>query len=220
MQGRLGMSNGPVLDHWQATTDVAGAVAIYPDGCRDVIWTHVPGQRPGWIYTDQIDRSVRMAQSAARQSYLGWRMKSGVALSDPGLLARLPDDPARGLERLMEALTLPEDLADLLGALADPDLGRVDLVVAETRFARRTAERLIRKATGHGPAFWIRLARVRRAAAALREGVAPADAAADQGYADQAHLTREFRSWFGLTPGAVRAGRADLGALLLKGYAV
>lgn len=214
------MNEGPILDHWQAVTAVAGGVDIYPDGCRDVIWTHVPGGRPVWIYTDLIDRSVRSVQSAVGQTYRGWRMHPGVALSDPAALATLPDDPERGLERVMETLSAPDDLTDLLTALADPDLGRVDLAVAQARFARRTAERLVRKATGHGPAFWIRLARVRRAAACLRDGLAPADVAADQGYADQAHMTREFRSWFAMTPGAVRAGRADLGALLLKGYAV
>jgi len=214
------MMSGLVLEQWRAETTHAAAVDIYPDGCRDVIWTHVPGKRPGWIYTERIDRSVRRVESLVGQRYLGWRMRPGVALADRTLLADLPDDPEGGLERLMAAMAAPGDLTDLLAALADPDLGRVDLALAEARFARRTAERLIRRTTGHGPGFWIRLARVRRAAADLTAGLAPAEAAADQGFADQAHMTREFRSWFGLTPGAVRAGRADLGALLLRGYAV
>ena len=195
-------------------------MTIYPDGCRDVIWTEVPGERPRWIYTDVIDPSARRVESRVGQSYRGWRMRPGVALSDPMLLDHLPDDPDRGLERLTEAMAVPDDLADLLAHLADPDLGRVDLALAEARFSRRTAERLVRSATGHAPGFWIRLARVRRAALGLMTGGPLAAAAAGCGFSDQAHMTREFRAWYHLTPGQVRSGRADLTALLVPGYAV
>lgn len=209
-----------IVEHWSAETPVTTLVPVYPDGCRDIIWTHAPGARPRWIYTQSIDRSARLVSSTAGQTYRGWRMKPGVALTDPGLLDDLPEDPAEGMEMLMSSLIAPGDLADLLAALADPGLGRVDLALAKAPFARRTAERLVRRTTGHGPAFWIRLARVRRAAASLCDGLAPAEVAADQGYCDQAHMTREFRSWFGLTPGAVCAPGADLSGLLLPGYAV
>ena len=39
----------------------------------------------------------------------------------------------------------------------------------------------------------------------LSEGVSPALAAAEAGFADQAHLTRWFRRYYGVTPGAYRA---------------
>ena len=39
----------------------------------------------------------------------------------------------------------------------------------------------------------------------LSAGAAPAQVAADAGFADQAHLTRWFRRYYGITPGAYRA---------------
>jgi len=41
--------------------------------------------------------------------------------------------------------------------------------------------------------------------ARLCAGVTPAQAAAEAGFADQAHLTRWFRRYYGVTPGAYRA---------------
>jgi AraC-like DNA-binding protein len=43
----------------------------------------------------------------------------------------------------------------------------------------------------------------------LSEGVSPAWAAAEAGFADQAHLTRWFRRYYGVTPGAYRAAVRD-----------
>jgi AraC family chemosensory pili system transcriptional regulator ChpD len=43
--------------------------------------------------------------------------------------------------------------------------------------------------------------RTRRALALLRAGVAVGDAAHALGFADQSHLTRHFRSAYGISPG-------------------
>jgi AraC-like DNA-binding protein len=45
---------------------------------------------------------------------------------------------------------------------------------------------------------------VRVARRLLSRGVSPVVAAAEAGFADQAHLTRWFRRYYGVTPGAYR----------------
>jgi AraC-like DNA-binding protein len=57
--------------------------------------------------------------------------------------------------------------------------------------------------------------RVRQARRLLDRGVPPAQAAAEAGFADQAHLTRHFKRTMGVPPGAyqrARAGGAHPGA--------
>jgi AraC-like DNA-binding protein len=55
------------------------------------------------------------------------------------------------------------------------------------------------------PSDYQRQLRVRAARRLLGHGVSPARAAAETGFADQAHLTRWFRRYCGVTPGAYRA---------------
>lgn len=73
------------------------------------------------------------------------------------------------------------------------------------------------RATGRAPSFWLRLARVRHTARAVLRGDALADAAAGSGFAD-AHMTREFRRWFGVTPGAVPRNPDVIAGLVVPGY--
>ncbi len=60
------------------------------------------------------------------------------------------------------------------------------------------------KAYGLPPHAWQVQERVRRAQALLRSGVAPAEVAAEVGFADQSHLTRHFKRLLGYTPGRYR----------------
>ncbi len=61
------------------------------------------------------------------------------------------------------------------------------------------------------PSDYQRQLRVRAARRLLGQGVLPARAAAETGFADQAHLTRWFRRYYGVTPGAYRAATHDDG---------
>jgi AraC-like DNA-binding protein len=67
--------------------------------------------------------------------------------------------------------------------------------------------RYVRDATGFAPDRLRRLARFERFAEALRARPAEplAELAAAYGYADQAHLTHEVRTFSGMTPGELRA---------------
>jgi AraC-like DNA-binding protein len=55
---------------------------------------------------------------------------------------------------------------------------------------------------GLAPSAYQRQLRLRAARRLLGLGVPPAEAAAQAGFADQAHLTRWFRRVYGVTPGA------------------
>ncbi len=63
-----------------------------------------------------------------------------------------------------------------------------------------------RRHVGLSPTAWRGLARVRRACALLAAGEAPAAAAAEAGFFDQSHMSRQFLRFLGMTPGEYRAG--------------
>ena len=87
-----------------------------------------------------------------------------------------------------------------------PDLLRVDELCARFDISERTLQRLLHKRIGLGPKWLIRRRRLQEAADRLRDADAElAGIAADLGYADQAHLTRDFRKATGLTPGEFAA---------------
>jgi AraC-like DNA-binding protein len=87
------------------------------------------------------------------------------------------------------------------GAAADLTAG--DLAAA-AGCSRYTAYRAFHQAYGLAPSDYQRQLRVRAARRLLSRGVPPAVAAAEAGFADQAHLTRWFRRYYGITPGTYR----------------
>jgi AraC-like DNA-binding protein len=83
------------------------------------------------------------------------------------------------------------------------DLTASDLAEA-AGCSRYAAYRAFSQAYGLAPSEYQRQLRVRAARRLLSRGAAPATAAAQAGFADQAHLTRWFRRYYGITPGAYR----------------
>ncbi|SDG26389.1 helix-turn-helix domain-containing protein [Pseudonocardia oroxyli] len=68
-------------------------------------------------------------------------------------------------------------------------------------FARR-----FRQATGHNPHEFVMLKRIEKAQSLLRRTQAPLrEIAADCGFTDQSHMTKQFRRRIGVTPGRFRA---------------
>jgi AraC-like DNA-binding protein len=123
---------------------------------------------------------------------------------------------ARAVEAFAEWLTKalpPPDadalLANALAELADGDPSVLQVQQAADRLgvSTRTLQRLARRHVGLSPAAMIRRRRLQEAAERLRsDPVADlATVAADLGYADQAHLCRDFRTMLGFTPSAYRA---------------
>ena len=86
---------------------------------------------------------------------------------------------------------------------AATDLTADDLAAA-AGCSRYAAYRAFQRAYGLAPSDYQRQLRVRAARRLLSAGTPPAAAAAEAGFADQAHLTRWFRRYYGITPGAYR----------------
>ena len=94
-------------------------------------------------------------------------------------------------------------IRDLIHDSRAADLAANDLAEA-AGCSRYAAYRAFSQAYGLAPSEYQRQLRVRAARGLLSRGVLPAAAAAEAGFADQAHLTRWFRRYYGITPGAYR----------------
>ncbi|MFH8407920.1 AraC family ligand binding domain-containing protein [Streptomyces sp. NPDC018019] len=109
-----------------------------------------------------------------------------VAAGEPGG-GRHGPDLARQL--LHDRWTEPVTVAELSAAAGMP---RASLIAA------------FRHAYGLPPHAYLLRLRANRARRLLLAGQRPADVAAATGFADQAHLTRVCKRYFGVTPGAIR----------------
>lgn len=86
------------------------------------------------------------------------------------------------------------------------DITRVDQLCEAVDLGERALQRLTRRRLGLSPKWVIQRRRLHEAAERLREGsVDLAGLAAELGYADQPHLTRDFRTVTGMTPGEFAA---------------
>jgi AraC-like DNA-binding protein len=80
----------------------------------------------------------------------------------------------------------------------------LDAAAAATGLSKYALLRRFRKALGTTPHAYLVMVRVSRAQALLSAGATPAEAAADAGFSDQAHLGLWFRRTLGVTPAAYR----------------
>jgi AraC-like DNA-binding protein len=113
------------------------------------------------------------------------------AAVDEFLCARAPEpDP------MMEAVAAMVD-----DITAEPALTTVDDLARRTGLHTRRLQRLFAEYVGVGPKWVIRRCRLQEAAERAERGpVDWAELAAELGYADQAHFTRDFTATVGLSP--------------------
>ena len=122
--------------------------------------------------------------------------------------------PGSSLAALVEGA--PEEMCARLGARLNdakpPGIGEallrqvtVAAVADHAGVSPRTLQRLFARDFGMPPRTYLRLLRLRGALAGVQAHSTLAEAAAFEGYADQAHMAREFRSLTGLSPGAAKA---------------
>ena len=115
--------------------------------------------------------------------------------------------PGPGRVSAAETLRIARRVRDLLDASYAAPVSGADLAAAAGS-SRYAAYRAFRSLTGMAPGEYQRQLRLRAARRALAGGTPPGQAAADAGFADQAHLTRWFRRCYGITPAAyTRAAR-------------
>ena len=219
---------------WTSVVPSGGRTLVLPDGCTDLIWqagagAHVAGPdtgpAPAVLPSGTVLVGVRFGPGGGGPALgvpLSELRDRRVDLTDllPGLAGRLPGDlsPGAALGRLIELTASlvsegpPDALvshgARLLAASRErtDELAR-DLGVSERQFRRRCLD-----AVGYGPKTLHRVLRFRRFVSSIDAAEGAVDlarVAAEAGYADQAHLTRESVRLAGLPPAAlIRARRA------------
>ncbi|MGN8024986.1 helix-turn-helix domain-containing protein [Microbacterium sp. 22242] len=99
-------------------------------------------------------------------------------------------------------------MAELL--MSDPSVRTPEQAATRLAVSVRTLQRMAHRHVGLSPAAMIRRRRLQEAAERIRSDPETdlATVAADLGYADQAHLSNEFRAVLGFTPSAYRRGAA------------
>ena len=114
---------------------------------------------------------------------------------------------------LLERRAAPDERYDELlriiaGMLADRELVTVQAVTARFGIGARTLQRLFRRYVGVGPKWVLQRFRLHDAQLLLESGDAPdlATLAADLGWSDQAHFSRDFQSTVGTPPGRYASG--------------
>jgi AraC-like DNA-binding protein len=124
------------------------------------------------------------------------------------------DDMAAAAVRLLRGFGAAPDpvavqVAEIAGRIAaDPGLRRVAALAGELGLPERRLQRLFTEYVGVSPKWVMRRARLHEAARRADEGEAVdwATLALDLGYADQAHLTRDFTATLGVSPARYATG--------------
>lgn len=131
--------------------------------------------------------------------------------------AGLIEDAVRAQIKLDEEGALVNAIVDAVEG--DPELLRVDQLAALFAVTERSLQRMKARRLGLTPRWLVQRRRLHEAADRLRRGETDlAGLAAFLGYADQAHLSRDFKAVTGETPATFRATatRADPATLGLS----
>ena len=209
---------------------------VLPDACTDLIWEQGrgafvagpdTGPAPAVMKAGTVLVGVRFRPPAGgpvlgvplselrdlRVDLADLRLRDARRL--PGTLD--PDTAAARLLELASALVTDADpdpaAARAAALLADPR-ARAEDVAADVGLSMRQLRRRCHAVVGYGPKTLQRVLRFRRFVSRIdagpragRDGPDLAALAAQAGYADQAHLTRECRALAGLTPAALARQR-------------
>ncbi len=219
---------GLVAAIWTAQVPADGAewVALeaVPDGCVELIRRHSGqsfwrAEQPPLFAAGIASEPPRLRLGAGSRFTgikfwpWGWHALGGatcagfmddwVAIDDPALAALIGDDAEEVPARLVSAFSgcpVPRlGIATLRG-------GSVADTAEHAGLSLRQLQRHFAEEIGLPPRAYLRLLRLQGAMAEIRASSDPlADTAAHQGYADQAHMARDFRQLAGLPPSAARA---------------
>lgn len=137
--------------------------------------------------------------ACALQQQTTWRemmltlLQRHAAVAAPPAPGREHHAVTRAKELLQSRLSEPPSLEELAAAV---NLSPFHFV------------RVFRRATGMPPHTWLVQQRIAQARALLRDGCLPLEVATRLGFADQSHLSRQFKQVYGVAPSAYRAARA------------
>ena len=209
---------------------------VLPDGCSDLIWQQgagafVAGPDTGPVHFATPPGAVLVGvrfRPAAGGGALGMPlseirdMRVGLAEVLPAAARMLPAslDPAIAAQRAREVAGLllsratPDCAVGRATTLLRDPAARVEQVAEDVDLSMRQLRRRFHDAVGYGPKTLHRVLRFQRFVRALDAGGGACDlaaSAADAGYADQPHLTRECVALSGMTPAALARIRGGSG---------
>ena len=183
-----GVDRGLFVRRLEGEGQVLG-VKFRPGGFRP-FW-----ERPVQELSDRVVPAERVFGAAVEETN-----RRILALAEPAAMAALAD--ALLLARLPEPDPQAAEVAAMVEtAGSDHDLVRVEQLADRCGVSVRTLQRLFAEYVGASPKWVLRRARLHEAA--QRAGAGSVDwsaLAADLGYADQSHLTRDFTAVVGLPP--------------------
>ncbi|CAI8843056.1 AraC family transcriptional regulator [Pseudomonas sp. IT-196MI5] len=150
----------------------------------------------------QLHRLLESPATALQQQTV-WRE---LVLSLLQRHAAVPDAGKPGKEH--RAVSLAKEL--LQAQLAAPP--SLEALAAAVNLSPFHFARVFRRATGMPPHTWLMQQRIARARAMLQSGCLPLEVAMQLGFADQSHLSRQFKQVYGVGPGAYRSAKRGLEA--------
>ena len=142
----------------------------------------------------QLHRLLDSAASALQQQ-TAWRETLLLLFQRHAAIA---DAPSAGFEP--QAIKRAKEL--LAAQLAEPP--SLEQLAAAVNLSPFHFARVFRRATGLPPHAWLKQRRLEQARTLLKTGCAPIGVAMQLGFADQSHLTRQFKQAYGVGPGEYR----------------
>ena len=145
--------------------------------------------------TPSLDRRLHETMSAVAAAHTA---EDRVEAANAAIAERLAERPVGPVGRLANAVY--DELVAGVRSRVGPDLAE------QLGVSQRTIQRALKETLGHGPKFLSRRIRLQELARLLvtEPDLDLATLAFELGYADQAHLTNDFRSVTGMSPGAYR----------------
>jgi len=184
-----------------AGPDTAANVIGLPEGTRTVGVRFRPGRAPGFLgaRADELtNQSVGLDALWGPEAAV---IAEALAMA-PSIEGKQAILEAALLERLADARRVDNDVDAAVEVIAAaPSRTRIGALSRDLNISERQLRRRFEQAIGYGPKTFGRVLRFRAFLALVEEqGYSLAAAAAEAGYADQAHLTRECNDLAGLAP--------------------
>ncbi len=176
-----------------AKASVGGFGALYAGRVADLCDLEVPMRQVLAVDDERLgERMASAPDGAERSALLVGELEPLLAQADP------------------ERLRLAREVARIAEVAADqPEMVRVGDLAAYAGMSVRTLQRLFLEYAGVSPSWMLRRLRLIEAAERVARGqdVRWADVAAELGYSDQAHLSRDFTAAVGQAPSAYAAAQ-------------
>ncbi len=198
-----------IIDIWQSSPKELRESYVIPDGYQDVIIVRKPGIAP-YIYLSPLYCNTIKVSLTADTSMMGFRLQPGSNFSRLSMTCLEQSiDSKEIVTDIIESSTFTDiHVAEALACIREYGQS-IQYCAEQLGVSSRTLQRLLSKHTTRSPTFWLQLARVRRCALELSNNGVHPDIAYQCHYSDQAHMCREIKQWFGVTPSQL-VTRTDL----------